>query len=366
MYNIRLSTKDLKVERALHELIDQVISNKTCIPVVDEVNGNILTETVDFRTIGYVDVSSTSDLVEYIYTYEVLDVWLAPVSQVKTNIPAIKQILFDVNVKKHNEPLVNDTVPVLVIRRGVVASITVNDTFAGSVAKADMIFTNELGEANQATVILNWNNGGLVETFDLLFLPNETKTLSSIVAVTPDLWLGNVDVMLGGDVEASYTFKVRGLATFIQSNCLQCTANDTFIRLHAAVNINESTILNLGTAVFVRDSIYLTQLNCIASGTLYDLRFSDTIGTPYRFPLSEGGNSRFAQCVLTGLVADVSPVWGKQDFVHWNLKYGATKLVDTVIGNIAFIPYSTSKIRMFNDIPVDGTDYAALIWTFVP
>lgn len=245
------------------------------------------------------------------------------------------------------------------------ATIAAPDCYAGDNNTAVATITNNSASVAILTATLSWNNDDITVPINELLFAGETKIINSTV-VAPDLWLGNRIVELKNGIVASDTFKVKGKATYAQSNCLQCVAGQTYIKLHSNVQINESTITKQGTATFIRHATELNKLISTVSGTLYNLQFEDTGAIQYQFPLSEGGDLRIAHCVKTKTRADVPPTWTKQDVFHWNLKYGATRLVNTQTSQVAFIPYDITKVKVFNDAAVDNTDYAAWSWTFTP
>lgn len=245
------------------------------------------------------------------------------------------------------------------------ASIAAPDCYAGDSNTAVATITNNSASVAILTATLSWNNDEVTSPINELLFAGETKVINSTVAV-PDVWLGSRVVELKNGIIATDTFKVKGMATYAQSNCLQCVAGQTYIKLHNNVLINESTITKQGTATFIRHATELNKLICTVSGTLYNLQFEDTTTVQYQFPLSEGGGLRIAHCVKTKMRADVPPTWTKQDVYHWNLKYGATKLTNTQTGEVAFIPYDINKVKVFDDAAVDNTDYASWTWTFTP
>ena len=206
------------------------------------------------------------------------------------------------------------------------------------------IFSFSLDRTDDFSPILNYPFGVVVTAFNgeaIVTTERFTGSLAPLSSFPINFDISGklvTKISWDGDCEGFVLF-----ANYKQSNSVSIGSNFELKFYDDSITINAITS-NSGTATL---QIVENKIVTLTQGTLYDLKFTDSLATNYRVIFSENG-IQTVHCVITSellLVTGMAQI--KQDDLAYNNSKGITILTDNNTGFKIYVPYTEKKVKIY-------------------
>jgi hypothetical protein len=101
-YEVRFIATSVQKERLLMAAFDKALGTYIVLKCIND-DGAELQDEFELKRTNLVNVSSVDNVIEWLYTYNVLDVWLEDKTKVSENISPLKSIIIEVDMLTNNK-----------------------------------------------------------------------------------------------------------------------------------------------------------------------------------------------------------------------------------------------------------------------